>query len=136
MLILQAVILTAGMIGAAVYDIRNRLVDDRVCWLIALAGLITVSPASFLGAVVAGLPFYLGSGFGKNGAGDIWLAASAGFVLGIHRTIAGLTLFVVMYSIFVALYSLFRWSIHRPIPRSYPLVPFIAAGFLPAYFLI
>ncbi len=136
MLILQAVILTAGMIGAAVYDIRNRLVDDRVCWLIALAGLITVSPASFLGSVVAGLPFYLGSGFGKNGAGDIWLAASAGFVLGIHRTIAGLTLFVVMYSIFVALYSLFRWSIHRPIPRSYPLVPFIAAGFLPAYFLI
>lgn len=136
MLTLQAVILTAGMIGAAVYDIRNRLVDDRVCWLIALAGLVTISPASFCGAVVAGLPFYLGSGFGKNGAGDIWLAASAGFVLGIHRTIAGLTLFVVVYSIFVALYSLFLWCIHRPIPKSYPLVPFITAGFLPAYFLI
>lgn len=140
MLTLKSVILTAGMIGAAVYDIRNRLVDDRVCWLIALAGLVTISPASFwaqlLGFFCAGLPFYLGSGFGKNGAGDIWLAASAGFVLGIWRTIAGLTLFVVVYSVFVALYSLFLWCIHRPIPKSYPLVPFLTAGFLPAYFLI
>lgn len=105
-----------------------------MCILIALAGLITISPASLFGALLGAVPFYIGSGLGKNGAGDITLCAAAGFVLGVSRTIAGLTLFLVLYGLFVlgdALIARFR---HRPCMRSCPLVPFLAAGFIPAYF--
>lgn len=136
MIWLQALAFCGGLAGAAIYDIRHRLVDDRVCLLIALAGLITVSPASFLGAITAALPFYIGAGFGKNGAGDIYLSAAAGFVLGFHRTLTGLALFFVFYALFVVIGSLVLWLRHRQSLKSCPLVPFIAAGFIPAYFFI
>ena len=110
----QALVFCGYLMGASIYDVRHRLVDDRVCVALVLAGLITISPASFLGALAGGLPFYLGAGFGKNGAGDTVLAASAGFVLG---------------------KSLVLKLSHRPTRFTCPLVPFIAAGFIPAYFL-
>lgn len=133
---LQALVFCGGLAGAAVYDVKHRLVDDRVCLIIALAGLITFSPASLLGAVAAALPFYIGAGFGKNGAGDIFLSAAAGFVLGFYRTLAGLALFFLFYALFVLFGSLVLWLRHRPGLKSCPLVPFIAAGFIPAYFFI
>ena len=72
---------------------------------------------------------------GKNGAGDTVLAASAGFVLGLSRTLAGLTLFAFCYALFVLGKSLVLKLSHRPTRFTCPLVPFIAAGFIPAYFL-
>lgn len=133
-LIVQALILVITMACASVYDIKARLVDDRACWIIFAAGLITVSPASFLGGLLAGIPFYLGAGFGKNGAGDIWIAAAVGFVLGPSRTIAGLTLFLAAYGAYI-FYAAIKALIRKtPMVKSCPLVPFITAGFLPAYF--
>lgn len=135
MLWLQALVFCTGLAGASVYDIKTRLVDDRVCAVIALAGLVSISPASFLGAVAAALPFYIGSILRMNGAGDIRLALAAGFVLGFERSIAGLALFAVLYAIFVLCAALFAKIRHRSCPVSFPLVPFISAGFIPAYFL-
>ena len=123
----QALAFCGCLMGASIYDVRHRLVDDRVCVALVLAGLITISPASFLGALAGGLPFYLGAGFGKNGA--------AGFVLGLSRTLAGLTLFAFCYALFVLGKSLVLKLSHRPTRFTCPLVPFIAAGFIPAYFI-
>lgn len=134
MQVLQAVLFCGGLLFAAVYDIRTRTVSDGVCILIALAGLINISPASFLGALLGAAPFYIGSGFGKNGAGDITLCAAAGFVLGPSRTIAGLTLFFVLYGLYVLTAALIARLRRRSCPKSCPLVPFLAAGFIPAYF--
>ena len=134
MQLLQAVIFCGGLLFAAVYDIRTRTVSDGVCIAIALAGLVTISPASFLGALLGAVPFYIGSGLGKNGAGDITLCAAAGFVLGPSHTIAGLTLFVVLYGLYVLGGTLMARLRHRPSPKSCPLIPFLAAGFIPAYF--
>ena len=131
----QALVFCGGLIYASVDDLRSRTVNDIVCIAIALAGLITISPASLLGALLAILPFYLCAGFGKNGAGDTVLAASAGFVLGLSRTLAGLTLFAFCYALFVLGKSLVLKISHRPTRFTCPLVPFIAAGFIPAYFL-
>ncbi len=64
----QALVFCGCLMGASIYDVRHRLVDDRVCVALVLAGLITISPPPF-GALAGGLPFYLGAGFGKNGAG-------------------------------------------------------------------
>lgn len=132
---LQALVFCAGLAGASVYDIKKRLVDNRVCAVIALAGLVSISPASFLGAVAAALPFYVGSVLRMNGAGDIRLALAAGFVLGFERSIAGLAFFSVLYAVFVLCAALAARVRNKPCPASFPLVPFIAAGFIPAHFL-
>ena len=81
----QAILFCGGLIYAAVDDLKTRTVSNIVCIVIALAGLITISPASFLGALLAMLPFYLCAGFGLMGGGDWRLAAAAGFVLGVGR---------------------------------------------------
>lgn len=130
----QAFIFCVGLLFAAAYDIRTRTVSDGVCIMIALAGLVSISPASLFGTLLGAAPFYIGSGFGKNGAGDITLCAAVGFVLGVSRTIAGLTLFFVLYGLYVLSDALLTKLRHRPCTKSCPLVPFLAAGFIPAYF--
>ena len=85
----QAILFCGGLIYAAVDDLRTRTVSNIVCIVIALAGLITISPASFLGALLAMLPFYLCAGFGLMGGGDWRLAAAVGFVLGVGRVLTG-----------------------------------------------
>lgn len=85
----QAILFCGGLIYAAVDDLRTRTVSDIVCIVIALAGLITISPASLLGALLAMLPFYLCAGFGLMGGGDWRLAAAVGFVLGVGRVLTG-----------------------------------------------
>ena len=65
----QALVFCGCLMGASIYDVRHRLVDDRVCVARVLAGVITISPASFLGALAGGLPFYLGRASGKTGPG-------------------------------------------------------------------
>lgn len=72
----QAILFCGCLIYAAVDDLRTRTVSNIVCIVIALAGLITISPASLLGALLAMLPFYLCAGFGLMGGGDWRLAAA------------------------------------------------------------
>ena len=85
----QAILFCGGLIYAAVDDLRTRTVSNIVCIVIALAGLITISPTSLLGALLAMLPFYLCAGFGLMGGGDWRLAAAVGFVLGVGRVLTG-----------------------------------------------
>ena len=63
----QALVFCGCLMGASIYDVRHRLVDDRVCVALVLAGLITISPASFWGRLREGCPSIWGAGFGKNG---------------------------------------------------------------------
>ena len=85
----QAILFCGGLIFAAVDDLKTRTVSNIVCIVIALAGLISISPASLLGALLAMLPFYLCAGFGLMGGGDWRLAAAVGFVLGVGRVLTG-----------------------------------------------
>lgn len=134
MLTAQAVMFCGGLLFAAVYDICKREVSDGVCLLIALSGLSTAGISSIFGEFIGAATFYIGAGNGKNGAGDIMLCATAGLVLGFVRTIAGLWLFSVLFGIYVLGDALIAKLRHRPGIKSCPLVPFIAAGFIAAYF--
>lgn len=134
MLWVQALVFCGGLIYAAVDDLKTRTVCDIVCIIIAAAGLITISPASFLGALLAMAPFYLCAGLGLMGGGDWRLAAAVGFVLGFDRVITGLCL--------MAAALLFASFAMRVIPTlregasaKQPLVPYFAVAFIPAYFL-
>jgi len=131
---MQALVFCGGLIYAAVDDLKTRTVSDIVCIIIALAGLVTISPASFLGSLLAMLPFYLCAGLGLMGGGDWRLAAAVGFVLGVDRVITGLS--------FMAFALLLASIAMRVIPAlregasaKQPLVPYFAVAFIPAYFM-
>ena len=123
----QALVFCGGLIYASVDDLRSRTVNDIVCIAIALAGLITISPASLLGALLAILPFYLCAGFGLMGGGDVRLAAAVGCVLGFDRVITGFSIMAFAMRIIPAL--------RKGASAKQPLVPYFAVAFIPAYFI-
>ena len=130
----QALVFCGCLMGASIYDVRHRLVDDRVCVALVLAGLITISPASFLGALLAMLPFYLCAGFGLMGGGDWRLAAAAGFVLGVGRVLTGFLFMAAALLLAVVVMRVFP-ALRQSAAKKQPLVPYFAVAFIPAYFL-
>ena len=131
---MQTLVFCGCLIYAAVDDLKTRTVSDIVCIIIALAGLVTISPASFFGAILAMLPFYLCAGLGLMGGGDWRLAAAVGFVLGVDRVITGFC--------FMAIALLLASIAMRVIPAllkgataKQPLIPYFAVAFIPAYFM-
>lgn len=131
----QALVFCGGLLYAAVDDIRTREVNDLVSLIIAMAGLITFSPAAILGVFVAGVSFYLCASFGKTGAGDTRLTAAAGFVMGWKRALIGIAFYWIIYALFVVAASIIHWLRYRQPLKSFPLVPIISAAFIPAYFI-
>ena len=134
MLRLQAIVYCGGLLFAAAYDLKHRKVLNIVWLVIAMAGLTKVSLASVIGAIVGWLPFYLCAGFGRMGPGDWKLTAAVGFVLGAGRLFAGYFFIIIVF--------LVQFLIRQMIPSlrdsenpKQPLVPYLAAGFIPAYFL-
>ncbi len=127
----QALIVCGSLIYAAVDDLKTRTVNDGICILIALAGLMTLSPASFLGAVLCAFPMYLLSGMGKCGAGDVFLTAPIGFVLGPRRVLFGFVLLMLA----LLIYLVYLKCKGKSDNRKLPLVPFFAISFIPAYFI-
>lgn len=130
----QALVFCGCLMGASIYDVRHRLVDDRVCVALVLAGLITISPASLLGALLAMLPFYLCAGFGLMGGGDWRLAAAVGFVLGVGRVLTGF-LFMSVALLLASLVMRAFPALRQSAAKKQPLVPYFAVAFIPAYFL-
>lgn len=130
----QALVFCGCLMGASIYDVRHRLVDDRVCVALVLAGLITISPASFLGALLAMAPFYLCAGLGLMGGGDWRLAAAVGFVLGFDRVITGLCLMAAAL-LFASFAMRVIPALRKSASAKQPLVPYFAVAFIPAYFL-
>ena len=130
----QAILFCGGLIYAAVDDLRTRTVSNIVCIVIALAGLITISPASLLGALLAMLPFYLCAGFGLMGGGDWRLAAAVGFVLGVGRVLTGF-LFMSVALLLASLVMRAFPALRQSAAKKQPLVPYFAVAFIPAYFL-
>lgn len=128
-----ALFVTALLI-TAVTDLKSRTIPYTACLLIAGAGLIQFSPAHLWGLLLA-LPFYLASGFDRGGAGDILLVAASSFVLGLKAGAAGLILGLscfVLYYLVAAVVRKVKNCGNTPV--SYPLAPFLAAGFITVYF--
>lgn len=130
----QVVVFCGGLLYAAVDDLKTRTVNDITCIIIASAGLITISPASFWGALLCMLPFYICAGIGVTGGGDWRLAAAIGFVLRPDRMFTGLC-FMVLLLLAASLLTKVFPSLQRFTSGKQPLVPYFAAAFIPAYFI-
>ena len=115
-------------------DLKTRTVSDIVCIIIALAGLVTISPASFFGAILAMLPFYLCAGLGLMGGGDWRLAAAVGFVLGVDRVITGFC-FMAIALLLASIAMRVIPALRKGATAKQPLIPYFAVAFIPAYFM-
>ena len=131
---MQTLVFCGCLIYAAVDDLKTRTVSDIVCIIIALAGLVTISPASFFGAILAMLPFYLCAGLGLMGGGDWRLAAALGFVLGVDRVITGFC-FMAIALLLASIAMRVIPALRKGATAKQPLIPYFAVAFIPAYFM-
>lgn len=138
-LVLQAVFFVALLTAASAFDIHRRIIPDSVCALVALTGLITFSPVRLFG-VLAALPLLTAAlcKRGSIGGGDIKLTAASGLVLGFAPGLAGLCAGLAAMLLFYAgrrIAGRIRKDGKSRNTASLPLAPFLAIGFLAAYFL-
>jgi leader peptidase (prepilin peptidase)/N-methyltransferase len=97
--LISGLLFVGPLVFAGVSDLRSRTIPYSACILLALAGLISFSPANLFGLLLA-VPFFLAAGRGRGGAGDTMLIAAAGFVLGLGPGLAGLTLALFIFLLF------------------------------------
>jgi leader peptidase (prepilin peptidase)/N-methyltransferase len=123
---------------AAVRDIRTKEVGDYVHVIIVVTAFIgferATLPAMFIGAIVTALPLLI-AGLAKKGSvggADIKLMAASGLILGASRGLIALTIGLMLGV--VCTYT-FRKLRKTDLKRSFPLVPFLAAGCAAAYLL-
>ena len=126
--IAQVVLFCFLLIEAVIFDIRQRVIPGTLPFGILATALLTFSPIKLFGlvpAVVLLIAAYIEPG--SMGGGDIKLTASSGLVLGFSRCYMGLGIALAL----LALFHLFS----RNKERVDPLAPFLAVGFIAAYFL-
>jgi len=133
--LLFGLLLCAGLLTAAVCDARCRTIPYSACALIAAAGLISFSPAHFYALILA-LPFWAASRGNRGGMGDVFLIAASSFALGLSRGAIGLAFGLFCFCLYYPAAAAVRRHRGEKIPASLPLAPFLAAGYLAAYFMI
>ena len=127
---LRGALILVPLLWAAVSDLRSRTIPLAACVLLALAGLISFSPAS-LPCILLAAPFYVANRRGRGGEGDVWLVAAASFALGFRAGLSGLLVSLALFCLFFLLLRFFRGRS----PETLPLAPFLAAGYAAAYFI-
>ena len=133
---IRGILLCMILLTASYSDLRSREVADYMSVMVLLTAFIGVSMADIPGMLLGGL-FVAGmmllvtllSGESCIGGADIKLGGACAFALGttggITGLIAGLVLAIVI--------NMCRGKSTRN--QSFPLVPYLAAGFLAAYFI-
>jgi len=121
--------------AASVIDIKKRIIPDKICLLIALAGIIPLEPLRLLG-ILAALPFLLAALFnGGMGGGDIKLMAASGIFLGIMGGIAASVISLTAMLLFYFIYSIIQRLSERECRKAFPFAPFLSVGCIVIYFI-
>lgn len=129
----KGLLLAGAILYGSITDIMSRDVPPAVPIVIALAGLICLSPLSAItGMLLMGIIFFFAALAGFGG-GDFWFMAACGFLVGpwggILQTIIGLSL-ALLYA------GGCRLSTGKPEKcETIPLVPFLGIGGIAAYLL-
>jgi leader peptidase (prepilin peptidase)/N-methyltransferase len=132
----QSFLFVAALAAATVFDLKRRMIPDSICAVLALAGLMTFSPAKLFG-VLAALPFFMAALLkeGSVGGGDVKLTAAAGLTLGFCGGITGVIIALAAELLFAGAANLTgRLRGRRERVKALPLAPFLSAGFLAVHF--
>lgn len=118
-------------------DIKTRESDDYLALMIVLTAFIgrEVSdiPGMLLSAVLITIPMLLVLIICKGktiGGADIKLSAACAFLLGISRGIVGLTV-----GLIIGIVANLIIQSKKEESEGFPLIPYLAVGFMTAYFL-
>ena len=133
---IQGILLCMILLTASYSDLKSREVADYMSVMVLLTAFIDVSMTDIPGMLLGGL-FVSGmmilvtllSGESCIGGADIKLGGACAFTLGTTGGIAGLIIGLVLAIVI----NMCRGKSTRN--QSFPLVPYLAAGFLAAYFI-
>lgn len=133
---IRGILLCMILLTASYSDLRSREVADYMSVMVLLTAFIGVSMADIPGMILGGL-FVAGmmllvtllSGESCIGGADIKLGGACAFALGTTGGIVGLIGGLVLAIVI----NMCRGKSTRN--QSFPLVPYLAAGFLAAYFI-
>ena len=124
-----------GLLTAAWQDARSRKIHDLSSLAVDRGGVLSFRPGHLPGLFLA-LPFLWADRAGRGGAGDTRLIAASGLFLGPLRGGVGLVLALTLFlSCYLAALLLRKIRKRPPPPENGPLAPFLAVGFLAAYFI-
>lgn len=133
----QAVFLAGAYLFSSYSDIKSRMVDDSVHILVLAVALIgrqvyeiptmAISAGFICGVMVAVAVLSKGAGIG---GADIKLATASAFLLGFNRSVFGLC---VGLSLGVVINFIKQKKSREA--KGFPLVPYIAVGFMLAFFI-
>jgi leader peptidase (prepilin peptidase)/N-methyltransferase len=131
-LLLQGAAFFLALLGASICDLQKREIPPVFPAIIAIAGLINLSPASLFGIALC-LPFLIAARRNEHsmGGGDIKLVAACGFLLGLPAGMSGLVIGLTMQLLVYGAARLFRIR-HG---RAVPLAPCLSIGFFAAYII-
>ena len=133
---IRGILLCMILLTASYSDLKSREVADYMSVMVLLTAFIGVSMVDIPGMLLGGL-FVAGmmilvtllSGESCIGGADIKLGGACAFALGTTGGIAGLIIGLVLAIVI----NMCRGKSTRN--QSFPLVPYLAAGFLAAYFI-
>ena len=133
---IRGILLCMILLTASYSDLKSREVADYMSVMVLLTAFIGVSMADIPGMLLGGL-FVAGmmllvtllSGESCIGGADIKLGGACAFALGTTDGIAGLVTGLALAIVI----NMCRGKSTRN--QSFPLVPYLAAGFLAAYFI-
>ena len=133
---IRGILLCMILLTASYSDLKSREVADYMSVMVLLTAFIGVSMTDIPGMLLGGL-FVSGmmilvtllSGESCIGGADIKLGGACAFALGTTGGIAGLIIGLVLAIVI----NMCRSKSTRN--QSFPLVPYLAAGFLAAYFI-
>lgn len=135
MMVIKGLIYSTILLWAANTDIHTHHASDCCSVMIAISALIGTEakdlPVMLGGAVFCFLPQILVNMLLPDravGGADIKISTACGFLLGITRGAAGLIAGLV-FSVICSLIT------RKQKNEKLPLIPYLAAGFIPAYFI-
>ncbi len=134
---LRGALLCLVLVYCSFSDLKSREVDDYLHLMVLLTAFIGVEiaqiPTMLLSAILLTLPTMLVCILCQGrtiGGADIKLTAACGFLLGLWKGSFGLTIGLLLSIIVNFLIQLKKDKV-----ESFPLVPYLAAGFMAAYFI-
>ena len=118
-------------------DIKTRQVDNYLSVMIAITAFIGLEvyyvPSMLVSAAVVGLSMLMGALFTKGrtiGGADIKLSVASAFLLSSVRGFVG-----AIFGLLIGIIANTVFNRKKALEQGFPLVPYLTAGFILAYFI-
>lgn len=136
--VLQAALFFYLLVLVSVWDIRFRMIPDRIQAGIALLALLDFSPENLLG-ILGALP-YLAVALAVDGregigGGDVKLAGAIGLVLGLSASLTASMLGLAGFVLYGTICGLWCRRHGKEGKAVFPVGPFLGAGAACAYWM-